>query len=78
MSDAPEFSFNASHYSDAQLTEKGHDYELVPSKETYLYLDYKNSGIGSNSCGPALDPKWRLKEKEFAFTIRLKPTSLVD
>nr|MBQ4318168.1 hypothetical protein [Clostridia bacterium] len=56
----------------------GHDYELVPSKETYLYLDYKNSGIGSNSCGPALDPKWRLKEKEFSFTIRLKPTSLVD
>ena len=26
-----------------------------------------DSGLGSNSCGPALDPKWRLDDKDILF-----------
>ena len=73
-----EFSFNASHYSDKTLTETRHDYELIPAKETFFNIDYKQSGIGSNSCGPALDEKWQLKEKKFAFTLHLVPMHLND
>ncbi len=72
------FSVNASHFSTKQLTEAAHDYELTPSKETFVNIDYKQSGIGSNSCGPALDKKWQLCEKEFNFYLRIKPVFVND
>ena len=68
-----DFSFNAMHFSPKQLTETAHDYELVPMKETVFSIDYMQSGSGSNSCGPGLDPKYQLNAKEFSFTVRLKP-----
>lgn len=68
-----DFSFNAQHYTPKQLTETRHDYELKPLKETVLSVDYKQSGSGSNSCGPGLIEKYQLNEKEFSWTIRLKP-----
>ena len=67
------FSFHASHYTPEQLTNVKHDYELVPDKETTVILDYKQSGIGSNSCGPALAEKYRFNEEEFSFTLRISP-----
>jgi beta-galactosidase len=77
---APEsvFTVNASHYSAKQLTDCRHEYELVPAKETFVYLDYKQSGIGSNSCGPGLEGKWQLNEKEFSFALRIKPVMVND
>ena len=65
------FSFNCSHFSAEQLTAAKHDFELVPSDDTYLYVDYANSGIGSNSCGPALLPQYRIEEKQIEFAFRL-------
>ncbi len=67
------FEFRASHYSAKQLTEARHDYELKPSVNTFVSIDYKQSGIGSNSCGPQLDEKYRLSEKNFSFTFTVKP-----
>ncbi len=66
-------SFTVSHYSAKQLTEKAHDYELAPEAVTYVNVDYKQSGIGSNSCGPELAPEYRLSEKEFTWSVRIKP-----
>ena len=68
------FEFRASHYSTKQLTEAMHDYELKPSEETFVSIDYKQSGIGSNSCGPELAEEYRLSEKKFSFTFTVKPT----
>ena len=68
-----DFSFNCSHFTPKQLTETAHDYELVPMKETCVNLDMIQSGIGSNSCGPGLHPRWQLSEREFDFSIRLMP-----
>jgi len=72
------FTVNASHYSAKQLTDCRHEYELVPAKETYVYLDYLQSGIGSNSCGPGLEGKWQLNAKEFTFALRIKPVMVND
>ncbi len=69
------FSFNASHYTQEELTAKKHDFELEESDYTVLCLDYRQSGIGSNSCGPELIEKYRLNEAEFVFTLNLKPGS---
>ena len=67
------FSFNCSHFTARQLTATEHDYELVPLEETVVHIDYRHSGIGSNSCGPELLPKWRLNDREFRFSFRLLP-----
>jgi beta-galactosidase len=70
---ADRFSFNASHYTPEDLTAAKHAHELVRRNETIVHLDYKMSGVGSNSCGPQLLEPYRLNEKTFAFAIRLTP-----
>ena len=67
------FTFSASHYSASQLTHTAHDYELVPDKRTFVYADYAQSGIGSNSCGSPLDERFRLKEKTISYTLNIRP-----
>ena len=67
------FSFNVSVYTQEELTAKKHNFELQPSDNTILCLDYAQSGIGSNSCGPELLEKYRLDSKEFEFGIKLIP-----
>lgn len=69
----PEFSFSASHYSLKDLTEARHNFELRRRPETHICVDYKNSGVGSNSCGPPLLEKYRLDEKDFVFALRIRP-----
>ena len=58
-----DFSFNASHYTQEELTKKRHNFELEVSDYTVLCIDERQSGIGSNSCGPELMPKYRLGDK---------------
>jgi len=72
------FSVNASHFSTEQLTNASHEYELIPSKETYVNIDYRQSGIGSNSCGPVLDKKLQLCENKFEWNIRIMPVFVND
>jgi beta-galactosidase len=74
----PAFSFNCSHFTPAQLTETAHDFELCPLAETVVNLDYRHSGIGSNSCGPELDEYLRINEREFTFSVRLLPVRKND
>jgi beta-galactosidase len=67
------FSFNASRFTQEELTEKLHNFELRPSPYTVLCLDYRQSGIGSNNCGPELLEKYRLNG-DFTFEFRLIPS----
>lgn len=64
-------SFCAKHYTDDMLTETTHDHMLKELSETVVSLDYKMSGIGSNSCGPELDEKYRITEKEVTFKVSI-------
>ncbi|MBR7098074.1 MAG: DUF4981 domain-containing protein [Clostridia bacterium] len=66
-------SFNCCHYTPAQLTNTRHDFELVPKKETVVNIDYRTSGIGSNSCGPQLSDIYRIKSGDHRFAFRLLP-----
>ena len=70
-SDAP-FSFNASHYTQEELTNKAHNFELQKSDDTILCIDYKQNGIGQNSCGPLPLKEYRFDEKEFEWKIRIE------
>lgn len=70
---ADRFSFTATHFSPEQLTAKRHDYELVAEPETTVVIDYRQAGIGSNSCGSLPAPQWQLREEHISFTFRIKP-----
>ncbi|MBE6619697.1 MAG: DUF4981 domain-containing protein [Ruminococcaceae bacterium] len=78
VSTGKSFSFNCFHYTSKQLTNTPHDHQLRPLKETVVNIDYRHSGIGSASCGPELDPKYRLNEKNISFSFRLRPTFVND
>ena len=70
------FSFQASIYTQEELTAKAHNYELRPCGSTVFCIDYRQAGIGSASCGPMLLEKYQLKETEISFDVRLKPELL--
>ena len=67
------FSFNASHYTQEEMTEKGHNYELEECGSTVLCLDYRHNGIGSASCGPVLRREYALTDEVIDFEIRIIP-----
>ena len=66
------FSFQVSPYTAEELARANHNYELRESGYTVLSLDYKMSGVGSNSCGPALAPEYQLKEKQFSYNFSMR------
>jgi beta-galactosidase len=70
-----EMEIYVSRYSTAALLKAEHTDELIADGKTYLRIDYKVSGIGSNSCGPELEQEYRLAEKEIDFTISIHPIS---
>ena len=66
------FSFNASEYTQEELTDKRHNFELEKCGYTVLCLDYKQAGIGTNSCGPVLPDRDKLEDEfDWEITIRL-------
>lgn len=67
-----EFSFQVSEYTAQELAKRAHNFELKESGYTILSVDYKQTGIGSTSCGPGLDLKYQFNEKEFIFDYWIK------
>jgi beta-galactosidase len=70
---ADTMEINVSKYSTAALYKAEHTDELVADGKTHLRIDYKVSGVGSNSCGPDLEEEYRLSEKEISFAFTIKP-----
>lgn len=70
---AEPFSFNVSHFTQEELSNKAHNFELKESGSTVFCLDYRHNGIGSNSCGPVLAQQYRLVEENMALTARIIP-----
>ncbi len=67
------FDFNVSSYSTKAITEANHTNELIKDGKTHIRIDYKVSGIGSTSCGPELEKKFRLDEKDVVFNFSINP-----
>ncbi len=55
------FSFNASEYTQEELAEKRHNFELEKCEYNVICVDFEMSGVGSAACGPALAEKYRIK-----------------
>ena len=69
------FSMNLSPYAQEELAKAKHNFELRESDHSVLCVDYKQSGTGSNSCGPELLKQYRLDEAKFKFSLRIDPMS---
>jgi len=72
------FDFSAIPYSQEQLCAAKHNYELPETDLTVVCLDYMQSGVGTNSCGPWLQEKYQLDAKEFNFKLSIRPLDKVS
>lgn len=68
---ADEMEISVLHHSIEDIDRAQHTDELKKSDGTHVRVDYKVSGIGSNSCGPALDEQYRLDEKDISFEFTM-------
>ena len=69
----PEFSCTVTPYAAESLTAAAHSDEIAPTGNTEVYLDYRQHGIGSESCCTTLPDRYRFEEKTFTFAVRLVP-----
>ncbi len=65
------FSFNASEYTQEELAEKRHNFELEKCESNVICVDYKMAGVGSNSCGPALAEKYCVELPKFTAEFKI-------
>ena len=67
------FDFSAHWFDTVDLEKANHTYDLRKRDFVTLNLDYAQTGLGSNSCGPrALEP-YELQPQPFRFSLRLAP-----
>ncbi len=66
------FSFNIQEYTDEELTNKKHNYEIEKCGCTVVNVDFAMSGIGSGSCGPQLDPKYQVNPENFEYDLHIE------
>ena len=66
------FSFNASEYTQEELAEKRHNFELEKCRSSVICVDSQMAGVGSNACGPALAEKYRLPLPEISANFHIE------
>ncbi|MCU6708402.1 DUF4981 domain-containing protein [Paenibacillus sp. J5C_2022] len=69
----PELNFSAHYYTTEDWDKAKHRYELERKEYVTWHLDWKQSGLGSNSCGPGQLPPYRVTPEPFEFRIGLMP-----
>ncbi len=73
VNEGENFEFSAIPYSAKELTAAKHNFELKESDKTVFTVNYKVSGVGSNSCGPLLMKKYRFDDEHFIFNVKILP-----
>ncbi|MBR1408154.1 MAG: DUF4981 domain-containing protein [Clostridia bacterium] len=66
-----QFEFSALHQTIEGLDGAQHTWEIPEENRTDLLIAYKNSGIGTASCGPALDVRYAFLDTEFSYSFRI-------
>jgi len=70
----PTIEFSASHFTTEDLYNARHTIDLRPRDEVLLYLDHRQRGLGTASCGPDTLEQYRLRESEYNFAYLLRLT----
>lgn len=64
--------FSASHFTANDLFAAFHTYDLKPRPEVILNLDYRQSGLGTNSCGPGVFEQYKVKPGRYQWNYVLR------
>ncbi|MFG3496424.1 glycoside hydrolase family 2 TIM barrel-domain containing protein [Streptomyces sp. NPDC047928] len=75
MEGEPEFWFTARRWTSEQLDAAAHRTDLVPGDTVWVNLDHGQHGIGSQSCGPGVLPRYRLAARPAAFSFTFSPVT---
>ena len=67
------FNFSIHRFTPEAAWKAKHPHEIEYSDNLCLNLDWKQSGIGSSSCGEPLNEKYRIPVEPFAFGMRFRP-----
>lgn len=67
------FNFSLHHFTPEAAWKAKHPHEIELLDALCLNLDWKQSGVGSNSCGPKLPEKYRIPVQPFKFGLRFRP-----
>ncbi|WP_066250039.1 beta-galactosidase subunit alpha [Neobacillus drentensis] len=65
------FDFSASTFEVSDLELAKHTVDLKPRDYVVLNIDYKQNGLGSNSCGQDQLEKYRCKFEDFSLSFRI-------
>lgn len=67
---------SALHYTQEDLQQAAHPYQLKGTDNTVLTIDYAQMGLGTKSCGPATFSQYRLPATQtYTYTYHLKALS---
>lgn len=67
-----EFEFSAHDYTAESLEKAKQNYQIEKSDFIELNLDYKQNGLGSNSCGQGQLPQYKLEIADFKFNFEMR------
>jgi evolved beta-galactosidase subunit alpha len=65
------FDFSAMYYEAADMEKAKHTVDLIKRDYIVLNIDYKQNGLGSNSCGQNQLDKYRCKFEKFRLSFKL-------
>ena len=64
-------NFSVHPYRPEDLMNCRHPHDLKPQQQTFVYLDHRQGGLGSESCAPRPLPQYLLQPgpMQFQFTL---------
>jgi beta-galactosidase len=71
--DAEMFDFSAQHYDVDDLEQAQHPTELRKRDGVFFRIDAAHHGLGTGSCGPGVQPQYKLQTQEIEFTFLMEP-----
>lgn len=72
------FDFTVHNYTKEALEKARHCNEIQTADQTILNIDYRQNGLGSESCGQAQLPPYLLKPEPFELTFEIVPYRFGD
>jgi beta-galactosidase len=68
--------FSVSHYTAHDIDSAYHTYDLHQRAEVILNLDYRQRGLGTESCGPGPLEQYKIKPGRYAWSYTLQPLGI--
>lgn len=69
----PLFEITAHHYTIEDFMHATHTFELKKRENITVTVDYRQSGLGTGSCGPDTRPEYLVEALPTTFRVRLRP-----